>query len=1029
VNLDSLRGKKKALGHIKIRFRANSGSFPMKSIHLFGVLLAASTLQAQILSQTTANPTSLPAPTPYTVVAQDANDRVWQWETYEPASDGSAVPHIHQYTELATGLNHLVNGQWVASSEEINVSPDGSSAEATNGQHQVFFPGNIYNGEIKLVTPDGQTLQSQPIGLNYYDGTNSVLIAVITNATGQILASGNQVTYTNAFDGLDADLLYTYTKAGFEQDIILEQQPPDPASLGLNPQTTRLQVLTEFFNPTQPGVTVTTVATDAGDLEDDNLNFGVMQMGHGKAFLLGSASPSVDVNKQWLTLNGRQFLVEEVPIVSIASEIDNLPPFVSQTGIGTKPVVSKNLILPPQRLTHSSPKATFLANATRPSSGFVLDYVTMTSQTNYTFQGDSTYYISGTVNLSGTNTFEGGAVFKYATNAQLSINNTNLNWLAALYRPVIFTAQDDNTVGETISGSTGNPTNYYGNPALSLSVAGFYLSNFRIAYARQAIFGSGGSINTTLYNCQFVNCLNGLTPDGYDYQLRNALFANVQTNFNNVWHGGATAENGTFAGSASMGTLSSGGGVTLSNCILANVTSLGTAGLVGGNHNGFYNSPAFGASQTTNTFYPFQVAGAGSYYLTNGCAFTNAGTYAIDTALLADLSNLTTHPPIVYSNITFTSNLVFSPQATRDTNSLPDLGYHYYPLDYVFGGCSVSNNVTFTMGTAAGWFELPGSGGPGYGISLVGQVIAAFNGILSAPCYWTRYDTVQEGGNGNWQDKGWLGGIKSYENNSWNITNAPQIVADFTYFAELAGDPNHFRDYYTPLIAIAKNSEFLSGDMGGYNNGCYFTNCFMDRAVASQDEGYAGDAYVMRNCTWHGGWVYFVPYNYPIPLSVRDCAFDGTTFTIQSYGTNSSTADYAYNAYTNGAAQFPIGGTNDVIVTNSYNWQTSWLGNYYLPPGSPLLNHGDVLASQVGLYHFTILTNQVPEGTNIVSIGYHYVAVDQYGNPLDSNGDGIPDYLEDANGNGVYDTGDLGDWQNLNLNVIITRPRNGSILP
>jgi hypothetical protein len=162
---------------------------------------------------------------------------------------------------------------------------------------------------------------------------------------------------------------------------------------------------------------------------------------------------------------------------------------------------------------------------------------------------------------------------------------------------------------------------------------------------------------------------------------------------------------------------------------------------------------------------------------------------------------------------------------------------------------------------------------------------------------------------------------------------------------------------------------------------------------------------------------------------VRDCAFDGTTFTIQSYGTNSSTADYAYNAYTNGAAQFPIGGTNDVIVTNSYNWQTSWLGNYYLPPGSPLLNHGDVLASQVGLYHFTILTNQVPEGTNIVSIGYHYVAVDQYGNPLDSNGDGIPDYLEDANGNGVYDTGDLGDWQNLNLNVIITRPRNGSILP
>jgi len=83
----------------------------------------------------------------------------------------------------------------------------------------------------------------------------------------------------------------------------------------------------------------------------------------------------------------------------------------------------------------------------------------------------------------------------------------------------------------------------------------------------------------------------------------------------------------------------------------------------------------------------------------------------------------------------------------------------------------------------------------------------------------------------------------------------------------------------------------------------------------------------------------------------------------------------------------------------------------------------------LGLYHYTVQTNEVVEGTNTVSIGFHYVATDAYGNPLDSNGDGIPDYLEDANGNGIYDTGDLGDWQNLNLHVIITRPRNGSTLP
>ena len=46
------------------------------------------------------------------------------------------------------------------------------------------------------------------------------------------------------------------------------------------------------------------------------------------------------------------------------------------------------------------------------------------------------------------------------------------------------------------------------------------------------------------------------------------------------------------------------------------------------------------------------------------------------------------------------------------------------------------------------------------------------------------------------------------------------------------------------------------------------------------------------------------------------------------------------------------------------------------------------------------------------SLGYHYVALgNANGLPLDSNGDGIPDYLEDSNGNGKYDVGiDLGDW-------------------
>ena len=1001
----------------------------MKPIHLFGVLLAAFTLQAQTINQagSTNNPLTLPTPTPYSIVAQGANHQVWQRETYEQAPDGSIVPHIHQYTELATGLNHLVNGQWVASKEEIDISPDGRSALATNGQHECYFPGDIYNGVIKLVEPDGQVMESEPIGLAYFDGTNSVLLAVVTNSTGAILPSGNQVIYTNAFAGLDCDLIYTYTIAGMEQDIVVRQQPPEPAPLGLNSASTRLQMLTEFIASPQPAITATTVPTDAGNLENDTLGFGAMQMGQGKAFLVGSDSPSVPVDKQWLVLQGRQFLVEEVPIVSIATALDSLPPFVAQAGIGTKPIVSKNLVLPPQRLTHASPKTQFLSKAESPSQGLVLDYVTMTSQTNYTFQGDMTYYISGVVNLAGTNTFEGGTSLKFATNGTITI--TGINCQTAPYRPVYFTGKDDDRTGEWISGSTHNPnTTFYANPALNITASGQTLSNFRIAYAKQAVETSSGT--ASFYNGQFVNCLFGLSASSTTNFLRNVLFANVNTNFNSLSSAIVDVQNGSFGPSAYLASVGSGVTIVVTNSVFAYVTNLysGSPTNFTGDYNGFYGTPEFGTGALTNNSYPFQTAGAGGYYWRAAVLSQMSARPNIDSILLANLTNLTIYPPVIYSNQTFSTNLILSLQAQRDTNATPDLGYHYSPIDYFFGGVNVYSNVTFAAGTAGGAFDLPGNNNaPGYSLSLHGQIIAAFNGTVLAPCVWARYETVQEGGNGLWVAKNYIGEIDSDQGNSYSNAIAPQIVADFTHFAAMYGDTPHFRDYYTPLIAIVRNSEFWSGSIGAYNNSCFFTNCLVYRMPVYQIQGYdPSNEIVLRNCTFHGGQVYLTPNYNPIPLSVRDCAFDGSTFTISSYGTN---GDYDYNAYTNGAAELSPSGAHNITNIVSYNWQSSWFGNYYLPSNSSLTNAGDVPASQMGLYHFTVLTNQIPEGTNTVSIGYHYVATDAYGNPLDSNGDGIPDYLEDANGDGIYDTGDLGDWQNLNLNVIITRPRNGSVLP
>ncbi len=47
------------------------------------------------------------------------------------------------------------------------------------------------------------------------------------------------------------------------------------------------------------------------------------------------------------------------------------------------------------------------------------------------------------------------------------IVNSPVTWLGSGYRPVVMTAKDDNTMGDAISGSTGNPgTNYYAAAAL-----------------------------------------------------------------------------------------------------------------------------------------------------------------------------------------------------------------------------------------------------------------------------------------------------------------------------------------------------------------------------------------------------------------------------------------------------------------------------------------------------------------------------------------------------------------------------------
>ena len=307
-------------------------------------------------------------------------------------------------------------------------------------------------------------------------------------------------------------------------------------------------------------------------------------------------------------------------------------------------------------------------------------------------------------------------------------------------------------------------------------------------------------------------------------------------------------------------------------------------------------------------------------------------------------------------------------------------------------------------------------------------VTAAFDGTVTAPCTFVRYSMVQEGGNGAWMNRGYLGGIVNDFN--YDPYNPAGLVAQFTRFAHLVYDPNHFRDGNSgqPIRVQANNCEFL-GQNGGYNIYTTFTNCLFYRAYfgqATADSAYTGEVFrqIYRNCTFYGGGLWMLHWeNAPFwKISVRDCSFDNATIDLYPpWNDDLSNWDWTwldadFNAYNTNTVTFPqeadltaMPGVSNVYVAD-FNWQISWLGDYYLPTNSPAINHGDRTANQIGLYHFTTQTNQTKEAKSVVDIGYHYVAVDANGNPIDTDGDGIPDYLEDANGNGIFDAGDLGDW-------------------
>ena len=582
---------------------------------------------------------------------------------------------------------------------------------------------------------------------------------------------------------------------------------------------------------------------------------------------------------------------------------------------------------------------------------------------------------------------------------------------------------NDNSVGSTITGSTGTPSagSAYFLEYGSLGTNSIVLRNLRFSYASEAIEGSITSIGVNsieVWDCQFFDCVDAFgtavnysftgSDPGFPINLYNVLFSQLYSGFAGLNSSGHLAINAVNVTADQMQALEL-AGLTMSgtsntchatNCLFTTVTNLTAVSLT----SCYTNASSAGI---------YQVVGAGGYYLAAGSPYRDAGTASIPSSLLVDLQTLTTYPPVIVPSGWFTNNYTFFPQAQRDTDTL-DLGYHYDPIDFAIDIAVSNATVTVLPGTVLAGY------GNQYGVYLFTNGVINCQGTATSPNYFVQYNTVQEQSNTNWETVAWVGLILTPDEADSSSANFV-----FTDWSVLAGGVQISGQSVACPFAL-QNCQLYTGYINGTGTVLSVTNCLFQRGnllVSDRTDGNIAQSFY-NNLFWNG--VLFIKHLNSGQYTLRDNLFNQTSNSLSgviNYCSNNAyvTTNFGVFAPTNG----------DIILTASPAYQMGALGQYYYPTNLSLIHAGSQSAPAAGLYHYTVTTNNTIEGTNIVSIGFHYVAVGSNGLPLDTNGDGIPDYLEDANGNGLVDSGEI-DWLvagDLGLTVIITQPANNTTIP
>ena len=959
--------------------------------------------------------TMAPAQTPVfapeaRAVSRGPHETVWAWTTQVAGPDGQTREERHSFIQLQTGLNRWTGSQYEPAQVEVEIFPGGAVSQKT--AHRVIFPPQT-PGEIDLEAPDGRRMRTQVLGLALVDTRTgeSALIAEPKECAGQVLGS-DTVIYVDAFDAIKCDVRYTVSLAGVEQDILIREYF-SPKEWGFeDEQAVRVEVITEFLEQEDPLITQRAWPGEAEpqqrqalalpEVVDQTLDFGAMSIGSGQAFSIGggAAPPPVPVAKGWHQLpDNRRVLIESVDYSSLQPLMRELPQAAAPTKtrtakIRTAPGKTKGQLahaipsVPPAR---KSGQKMLLAQAPLKDPAVVIDYSTLSSSvTNYVFEGTNTYYITGPVYLYGSgNRIIGGSVLKFnwvGYNACLDVKG-QLVFETDLYRPATLTACADSSVGEQVY--AGAISGYYADPALrfdnytSGQLAG--VSNVVIRYAKTALKFFGGRGHEARH-LSLISCDTGVDAYYCNYALRNLLGRALNTA---IYASGANTCTGVVEHATLdyvYNALSNATPAAFTNCLLTFVVN--TNGIAG-----------LSNVMLTSANGVFKGTGAAFHYLADASPYRDAGTTNINPALAAELKLRTTYGPVVLSNIAV--NTLLSPQAARDTD-LPDLGYHAPPLDFLACGVGVADGVTVvaTNGVAIG-IDYTNSA---WGFMLTNAKFLSVGSPL-APNRIVRGFLAQE-----------YGGVhpasRAFFYDGHTGAGACQLRLRFTECVQGANDGpfiNSGQKFSALEVTHSRlyNPSLVVDTSGSLSLVCGLTNNLWESGLVQLGTGTTGAGVTvhLQNNLFRRGVVDF--YGGNNNWTVRDNLFES----MYRLTNHSGTVQNGTNAYY--ATAYGLSGGVGNISLGSLSYQAGPLGRYYYASSmTSLIDKGSCLASNVGLYHFTTATNQVKEAGSRVDIGLHYVALNASGSPLDLDTptpDGIPDYLEDQNGDGLCNAGET-DW-------------------